>query len=55
MTFFLLIKLMSAYEFLLSEKYTNRQYLIFGVAITLAFFASIVAILFRSEKTDKGK
>lgn len=44
LTVFLLLRLVSTTDFLSSEKFSNRQYLIFGVLTALAVFVSTIAV-----------
>lgn len=55
-TVFLLLRLISTTDFLSSEEFSNRQYLIFGVITALAVFVSATAIAFyRTRRADKAK
>ncbi len=52
-TVLLLLQLMSTTDFLSSEEFSNRQYLIFGVITALAVFVSATAIaLCRTRRAD---
>jgi uncharacterized membrane protein len=47
---------MSTTDFLSSEKFSNRQYLIFGVITALAVIVSVAAIaLYSTRRADKAK
>lgn len=55
-TVFLFLRIMSTTDLLSSEKYSNRQYLIFGVLMALAFLTSIVAIvLYKTRRVNNVK
>jgi hypothetical protein len=54
-TTYLFLRLLVATDFLTNEKFSNSQYLIFGILITLGFAISSVAfILYRTNKTAKA-
>ena len=55
LTAFLFLRLLVTSDFLTNEKFSNRQYLIFGILMALAFALSATAILlYRAKKTEKG-
>lgn len=54
-TAFLFLRLLVTSEFLSSNKFSNRQYLIFGILMAFGFVLSTAAILlYRAKKTEKG-
>lgn len=54
-TTYLFLRLLVATDFLTNEKFSNRQYLIFGIIMTLGFAISSVAFIrYRTNKTDKA-
>ncbi|MBN8652273.1 MAG: hypothetical protein J0L67_12635 [Cytophagales bacterium] len=55
LTVFLFLRLLSTTEFLTSEKYSNRQYSIFGILTLAAFAISITAVmLYRAKKSGEA-
>lgn len=51
-TVFLFFRLLVTTDFLIDEKFSNRQYLIFGAIMLLGFVISAIAIiLYRAKKS----
>jgi hypothetical protein len=54
-TAFLFLRLLVTSDFLTNDKFSNRQYLIFGILMALAFALSAAAILlYHTKQTSKG-
>jgi cytochrome bd-type quinol oxidase subunit 1 len=54
-TAFLFLRLLVTSDFLTNEKFSNRQYLIFGILMALGSALSAAAILlYHTKQTSKG-
>ena len=55
-TAFLFLRLSVTTDFFTNEKFSNRQYLIFGIIMSFGFVLSTTAIiLYQEKKSDKAK
>lgn len=55
-TAFLFLRLSLTTDFFTTEKFSNRQYLIFGIIMSFGFVLSTTAIiLYQEKKSDKAK